>query len=422
MIDRIEREIVSDLHGKNALAHIEEICGFGNRFVGMEGEEKTFQYALKLYQELGLEIELTQISVPTYKENSVKLVLSDTETVLKAISPYFSQACPDGIQAEFVYIGEGREDDYAGMDVKGKIVVISEAATGWDWFWLGPFSKRAARHGAVAMIIIHPFPWPNRMSMEAGNINIENRFVDQSVPALCISGLDGLILMHHLGQGKNHVFLKIDSEIYDVESTILSGVKKGSLLPEERIALIGHRDGPIPPAANDNGSGIGCQFEIARVLSRQNPERSLEFICSTAEEGSAPGAWHFVQANIDRMVNMKAIINLDMFATGGRLYVAESGKWHDTQLIKFTPWLIEMLESAADDLGYYIGRMPAETTSEETRFLIAGVPAVWIYKWDDYYYHSEHDTPEKLDPNSLKAVSDITALTLWRMANKSILD
>jgi aminopeptidase YwaD len=418
MNDPIEQKILSEIHGRNTLMSIEQICEFGDRFVGTTGDQKTFKYFRDHYKEFGLDIELTDIRVPTYKEKIVELVLTDTNTKLKAISPYFSKACPEGIEAEIVYIGEGRENDYNNLDVSGKIVVLNEAATGWDFFWLGPFSRRAAIHGAVGLIIIHPFPWPNRMSMEAGNLDIRNRFVDQQVPAVCISGLDGLTLMQHIGLGKTNTLLKIDSEIFDVDSTILSGVLKGSQLPEERIALIGHRDGPIPPAANDNGSGIACQLEVARVLSKFKPKRSVEFICSTGEEGSAPGAWHFVQANKERLPNLKALINLDMLATGGRICLAEQGQWHDTEPIEFTPWLLEMLENVADELGYYVGRLKAETTSEETRFLMEGVPAAWFFKWDDYYYHSEHDSPEKIDPNSIKAVADIVAISIWRLANE----
>jgi len=388
MNDPVERKIRSEIHGRNALRHIERICEFGDRFVGTEGDQKTLNYVRDHFEGLGLKIELTNTRAPTYEERSVELVLTDTGTKLEAISPNFTEACPDGIEGEIVYIGEGRENG-------GKIVVLNEAATGWDWFWLGPFSKRAAIHGAVGLIIIHPFPWPNRMSMEAGNLDIRHRFVDQQVPAVCI-----------------------DSEIYDVDSAILSGVIEGSQWPEERIALIGHRDSPIPPAANDNGSGIGCQLELARVLSKFRPKRSVEFICSTAEEGAAPGAWHFVQANKERLPKMKALINMDMLGTGGRLNLAEKGQWHDTEPIEFTTWLLEMLENVADELGYYVGRMIAATTSEETRFLEAGVPAAWFYKWDDYYYHSEHDTPEKIDANSLKAVADIVAITIWRLANE----
>ena len=44
-------------------------------------------------------------------------------------------------------------------------------------------------------------------------------------------------------------------------------------------------------------------------------------------------------------------------------------------------------------------------------------PAAWFWKPDDFYYHSPEDTVDKLDGNSLKAVADITAIALWRMAN-----
>ncbi len=418
MNDPVERKIQSEIHGRNALRHIERICEFGDRFVGTEGDQKTLSYARDHFEGLGLKIELTNIRVPTCEERSVELVLTDTGTKLEAVSPYFTEGCPDGVEGEMVYVGEGREKDYEGIDVRGKIVVLNEAATGWDWFWLGPFSKRAAIHGAVGLIIIHPFPWPNRMSMETGNLDIRHRFADQQVPAVCISALDGLTVMHHIGQGKTNTYLKIDSEIYDVDSAILSGVIEGSQWPEERIALIGHRDSPIPPAANDNGSGIGCQLEVARVLSKVRPKRSVEFICSTGEESASPGAWQFVQAHKERLPKMKALINLDMLGTGGRLNLVEKGQWHDTEPIEFTPWLLEMLENVADELGYHVGRMIAATTSEETRFLEAGVPAAWFYKWDDYYYHSEHDTPEKIDANSLKAVADIVAIAIWRLANE----
>jgi aminopeptidase YwaD len=79
----------------------------------------------------------------------------------------------------------------------------------------------------------------------------------------------------------------------------------------------GHRDGPIPLGANDNGSGISCQLEIAQALSEIKPKRSIEFIFSTAEEGIAPGAREFARAHKERLPNMKALINIDMVGVGG---------------------------------------------------------------------------------------------------------
>ncbi len=418
MNNKVERKIQAEIHGRNALRHIEKICEFGDRFVGTKGDQKTLEYAQEHYERLGLNIEHTQIKATSYEERSVELILTDTGTKLEAISPYFTEPCQTGVSGELVYIGEGRSKDYEGKNVEGKIVVLNEAATGWDWFWLGSFSKRAAIHGAVGLIIIHPFPWPNRMSMEAGNLDIKHRFHDRQVPSVCISALDGLKVMQHIGQGKTNAYLKIDSAVYDVDSVILSGVIEGSQWPEERIALIGHRDSPIHLGANDNGSGIACQLEIAHALSKLKPKRSIEFICSTAEEAASPGAWEFVQANKERIQKMKALINLDMVGVGGSLCLVDGGQWHDTEPFSYSTWLMEKIEDVADELGYYVRRMTATSTSEETRFHTEGVPVAAFWKPDDYYYHSKQDTPEKIDANSLKAVSDITAITIWRLANE----
>jgi hypothetical protein len=79
------------------------------------------------------------------------------------------------------------------VDTTGKIVILCEASLGFSHFWLGPYAQEAAERGAIGMIVIHPSPWPYRMSMEAGNINIERRFVERQVPAVSISALDALV-------------------------------------------------------------------------------------------------------------------------------------------------------------------------------------------------------------------------------------
>jgi Iap family predicted aminopeptidase len=280
-----------------------------------------------------------------------EVFLPDTKTRLTGVSPYFTNSSQGIIQGELVYIGQGEERDYDGIDVRGKIVVLTEMQLGFSIFWLGPYSEMASKHGAVGMIVIHPFPWPYRMSMEAGNVNTENRFVKQQVPAICLSAIDGLTLMHHIGQGKIKAEFEVNTATYDVDSTILSGIVVGDEKPEESIVIMGHKDHAIPPGANDNGSGLGCLLELERVLGHYKFRRSVEFICSTAEEGCSPGMAQYVQIHKDRTNKVKAAINLDMFGTGGRLQLVESGKWHDTDTFEFSQWLIEALVTAADDMG-----------------------------------------------------------------------
>lgn len=420
MLTLEEKQIQSAIHGRRALAHIEKFCSFGDRFVGTKGERDTLAYVEEQFREAGLQLEYTPIRVPTYEDRGTRFVLTDTDTELAPISPYFTEPCAEGVHGELVFIGTGTtEKDYENVDVSGKIVVLYEEGLGFTHFWLGPYAQMAAEHGAVGMVVIHPFPWPYRMSMEAGNINIAQRFVKRQVPAVSLSALDGLVLMRHLGAGQTGAFLQVDSSIHEVESTILSGVIKGSRWSDERVAVIGHRDCGYPPGANDNGSAIGCILEMAAALGQRRPLRSIEMICSVAEEGSAPGAWHFAEYHKDRLDKMKALINMDMFGTGGRLNLVEGGQWNDSGPIEFSRWLIEALAEVAEEMGYHVGRMTASSTSEETRFIQRGVPGAWFWKPDDMYYHSEHDTPDKLDGNSLKAVADITAVTLWRLANRA---
>jgi hypothetical protein len=107
-----------------------------------------------------------------------------------------------------------------------------------------------------------------------------------------------------------------------------------------------------------------------------------------------------------------------MFGTGGKLQLVELGLWPDTEPIPHTEWLMQWLERVAVELGYDVGRMTATWgVAESGRLIQAGVPAAWFWRPDDFYYHSVHDSVDKLDGNCLKAVGDVTAITVWQLAH-----
>lgn len=420
MISEFEDRLRSQVKAKGAWQHIEALSAIGDRFVGSEGDARAIEYVTGEFRRLGLEVAYTDIEVPSFVERQVELRLVDGDRRVEAIAAYFSPGTPpEGITADLVFVGDGEEADYQELDVKNRIVVLQESGLGYSKFWLGTFAARAARHGALAMIVIHPMPWPYRMSMEAGNSVIENRFLDEQVPAVCVSSIDGGSLMRAIGSGQSKVWLKADLARPNRKSCCISGYLRGRELPDERVAIVAHRDNGFPPGANDNGSGSGTMLEVARVLSNHQPRRTIEFISSTAEEGVTQGIWAYIQAHKDDLNRMTALIDLDMFGVGGRLNLVDVGLWPDREPLKHTEWLITMLEEIADDLGYQLGRMTAGWgVAESGRFLAEGVPAAWFWRADDMYYHSIHDTPDKIDGNSLKVVGDITAIAAWRLANQ----
>jgi aminopeptidase YwaD len=184
--------------------------------------------------------------------------------------------------------------------------------------------------------------------------------------------------------------------------------------------LEAHRDNGISPGANDNGSGTGILLELARVLSSLEHKRDIHFVSSTAEEGVTQGAWTFVRDNKDGLIaRIRAMLNLDMVGVGGRLNLVEMGLWPDSDPIPHPEWLNVLLEDIAADFGYHLGRMTAEWgVAEEARYLAQGVPSAWFWKPDDPYYHSIHDTADKIDGNVLKAVGDIAGAAAILLADE----
>ena len=97
----------------------------------------------------------------------------------------------------------------------------------------------------------------------------------------------------------------------------------------------------------------------------------------------------------------------------------EVGHWPDTEPIRHPAWLLKMVDDVAAELGYGFGRLSAMWgVPEEGRFIDIGVPATVLWANDDPYYHSIHDTVDKVNSANLKAAADTIAIVAWRLANE----
>jgi aminopeptidase YwaD len=420
MITDYEFTLQRQISGLKAFAHIRELASIGYRFVGTQGDKKSIKYIKDQFKTYGLEIKETPFRNLTFEDEKPLLRILSTNEELEGVVPLFSPSTnKGGIEADAVWVGDGEERDYKRVDVQGKIVILTEETLGYSKFWLGTFADRAARVGAVGIIFIHPMPWPYRMTMEAGNSNLSKRFCERKLPAVCISAVGGLKLMRAISTGNCKVRLETETLTEERESVVISGFINGTEFPEEKVGILAHRDNAIAPGANDNGSGTGILLEVARVLSQMKPKRSIEFISTTAEEDTTPGAWTYCQVHkADLVKNMKALLDMDMVSVGSIVKQVERGEWPDCEPIIHPDWLMKMVDEVAADLGYGFGRMTASWgVPEEGRFNEIGVPATVFWAADDPYYHSIHDSIDKINPNSLKAVGDTVSIVTWRLAN-----
>jgi Zn-dependent M28 family amino/carboxypeptidase len=275
------------------------------------------------------------------------------------------------ITTDVVFAGFGitapdlKYDDYAGIDVQGKIVLLLSGAP--DTF---PISERAhysssntkqknaVAHGAAGIISFQNpedekrSPWERsvRQNKLSGYRWMETSGVPHDVPEqikitanLSHSGAENLLRdsphsieeVFEMWKDKKvrsfplnlQASLKKGSKLDSATSSNVIGLMEGSdpELKREYIVYTAHLDhlGISDPVKNDtinngaydNATGIACIIEVARAFSslKVKPRRSLLFIAVTAEEKGLQGSDYFANNPTVPIRSIIANVNTDMF-------------------------------------------------------------------------------------------------------------
>ena len=284
--------------------------------------------------------------------------------------------------APLVFVGYGvvapeyNWNDYAGVDVKGKTVVIlindpgNEDANPDPKFFKGKAMtyygrwtykyEEAARQGAAAAIIVHEtvpaaYGWEVVRNSNSGakswldvpNKNMNRAAIegwvtlDTAKELFKRAGLDFVALKASANKpGFKAVPLTGDSLSADAHSTVthihtrnVVGVVRGSKHPDQYVLYTAHWDhlgvkpdvpGPdkIYNGAVDNGMGISSIFEIAEKFAndKPHPQRSVAIIAWTMEEQGLLGSQYFAEHPIWSLNHIVAGINLDANLPEGRAH------------------------------------------------------------------------------------------------------
>ncbi len=269
---------------------------------------------------------------------------------LKALDEYVAydqtQQPESTVDADIVYVGYGIEapeykwDDYKGVDVKGKVLLmlVNEPPSDDPKFFTGKALtyygrwmykyEEAARKGAVGAILIHKtemasYPWEvvrNSNSGEKSFLKLDGSpklksaaWIQLEVARKLVAN-SGLDLEKLMADANTREFrpvalsarlsARMKSRIRAFESNNVVGVLPGGdrILKDEGVMYTAHYDHlgirPDMPGDNiyngamDNATGCGILLEIARVFaaSAQKPRRSIYFASVTAEEQGLLGS------------------------------------------------------------------------------------------------------------------------------------
>lgn len=339
------------------------------------------------------------------------------------------------LSAPLVFVGFGvvapehGRDDYAGIDAKGKIVVMLRGApksyqTEERAYYGNGRVKAAAAlaHGAIGIVSIETrtreklYPFANQVrQFQSWGVTWrdakDQAFVASKIPTLATisvagtsklfagapSSADAILDAAETPDAVFHAFdlpvsldATLHNEIKKVESENVVGILPGSdpKLKDEYVVLSAHLDhlGVTPPVngdqinngALDNASGVATTLEVARLFkaSGKAPKRSLLFLIDTAEEKGLIGAGYFAENPTVPKAAIAADVDLDMpILTYDFTDVVAFGADRST----IGP--VVKRAAAGMKIGLSPDPMPDEgifTRSDHYRFVEKGVPAVFL--------------------------------------------
>ena len=444
------------LHHTTVLASDE----FAGRAPGTAGETLTINYLRDTFQSLGLKpgngeswfqrvpmVETTATPVTakvTVKGQSLEWAFGSQWVT----GTRTGQETVEVADSELVFVGYGvvapeeNWNDYAGLDVKGKTVVMLINDPGFhvddpDLFggkrmtyygrWTYKFEE-AARQGATGAIIIHDTAgaaygwgvvengWTGAQYDLPASEDPEPRLPlqgwitsDVAQDLLSRSGLslEALRLAANK-RGFKPVPLPatlsatIHSTVKHSESSNVLALLPGSEKPEEVIVYMGHWDhlGTMTDASGttqifngaiDNATGVAGIVEIAEAFARsgQPPKRSILFAAVTLEESGLLGSKYYVAHPTFPMRNTVGVINLDAMTIVGKtrdIVVTGYGASELEDVLRPIAERQGRVLHAEDGIekGYYF-------RSDHFNFAKAGVPALYaksgldnVEKGEDY--------------------------------------
>lgn len=361
---------------------------FGGRKPATADETRTIDYIVKRFKAAGLtpgnhgswfqDVPLVQLTASNISPLSItggKTPLSFDYRKDMVIGGYRVTPHIAIKNSDVVFVGYGIDapergwNDYAGVDVKGKTVIILVNDPDWRSSDLkGPFDgkamtyygrwtykyEEAARQGAAAAIIVHQtdpaaYGWGVVQSSWTGpqqELDVKGDHMDQSAAIGWIqlaaaqqlfasAGKDFRALEQAAGQkGFKAVPLGLkasvsfDNAIARATSHNVIGILPGTKRPDETVFYTAHWDhlGHCDPVdgdgicngARDNASGVAGLVALAEAQAKAGPAaRTIAFMSVTAEEAGLLGSEYYAEHPIFPLAKMVGGVNMDVLNTDG---------------------------------------------------------------------------------------------------------
>lgn len=335
------------------------------------------------------------------------------------------------VTAEVVFVGFGitapemGRDDYAGVDVSGKIVMALRGAPadGRDWSAHDSHRARTAAakaHGAAGYLFAESaVANPNGAAVEGLAMAAVSEEIAGDVLSSSKLKLDELRRVLAKGgtasfaAGRRVHLAVTGGAPVKGEAANVVALLRGSdpALAGEYVLVGAHLDhcGDWPellPGADDNASGSATVLEIARAAARlaPRPRRTIAFVLFAGEESGLLGSKQFAARPPRGLGRCVGVYNLDMVGAGNGAYVA--GGENFPELLRR---LVEARDRQGSPLELKSGRSSGEPRADHGPFQAAGIPAVSLFGMGGAHhgYHTNEDTIFFITPKTMEAIGRV---------------
>lgn len=394
------------------------------------------------------EVPLRRLRAPEMSEVTIGETSYTGDDNLLVVRGPAADAATEVVFANFGWTDkESGHDDYADLDVAGKIVV-TRAGLPDDQGQMAVFrgiqekAEMAAAAGAVGIFEIYslPFPWSAFRNYLGG----ERISMSEGGPAAIPYGFiqfedDAVARLQAAGGSTSGAVRTTGIRVEDIRSRNVGGILRGSdpEVADEYMLMTAHFDhvgvgeqgggyfseaDSIFNGARDNAFGTISLLAAARAFAEVPTRRSIIVLAVTGEEMGLLGSKYYAEHPLVPLEQTVFNFNTD------------GGGYNDTTAISLIgvnrTGIDAQVEAAATAFGKRVIGDPAPEQglfdrSDNVSFAARGVPALsFTPGFDDFddeilrYYHQVTDNPETINMTYLKEYCQIFTLAARLIANR----
>jgi hypothetical protein len=434
-------KMVSTNAMQQTVAHL---CSLGEKVAGSPEEEKACNYITGKLTEYGISHEVHVFdSYVSYPRRTELTIHGEKDRIVLAVGVAFGlSTAATGITADLVFVGAGLPGDFVGKDLKGKIALVTKLPTPHN-------ALAAASSGAIGMICMSAGQQRHKMIITPvwGTPEFDQTKTIPRIHVASISAEDCNVIIDELKAGS-------------IRATIIADVFEGwrkLRLPvaeikgqEDLFVLVGAHYCSWFDGSTDNVTGDACILELARIL--KSFEGKLRYGIRIAwwpghSHGRYSGStWYADTFWHDLYERGIVYFNIDSPGVkGATIYVprhqmAEVGAFNEAVTKEVTGWDTVTSSNVQLAIGKRADKYVSPTRptrAADQAFWGIGLSSMSVYSMltpDDpnrdpnvggsggaWWWHSEHETIDKFDPEILAQDTRLYATIMLRLATAKVL-